>query len=174
MDPKLKQWIEIFKRDTSLSAEHSDRDTCGYLSSESSRMTRLGTAKVCCLCSAPPEKSMQLQGWCPRSPLWNLGSVQSISLCLYLPLPVCFSVFPCGWVHQRLRNCPTSKLLRACTSEVHPTSPPGFCWTFYTRSTFVLSELILMYSCLHQCVSKSYVPISNQPCSRLHRFLAAF
>lgn len=95
------------------------------------------------LCSAPPEKSVQLQGWGQRGPLWDLGRVQSICLCLCLclsaglclPLAVCLQEFT--------RDCRSS--LNCC------------CWALlkfllhlhiWHHATLVLSELILIYLCL--------------------------
>lgn len=66
-------------------------------------MTSLRMNKVCCLCSAPPEKSMQLQGWGHRSPLWDLGRVnQSPSASIFPSLLP--SLFIYVRVHQRLQN----------------------------------------------------------------------
>lgn len=108
-ESKAQMLNKISVRYISTSASHTDRDSCGKLSSESNRVTRSRMAKVCCLCSAPPEKSMQLQGWGQRSPLWDLSGVQSISLSLSLSLLASTSFLTCvsAGVHQRLQNLPS-------------------------------------------------------------------
>ena len=111
--------------------------------------------------AAQPEKSMQLQGWGPKCPLWNLGRIQSISLLLSLCLPLCLS-YQCV-CRNSLETAESLlfKLRQACTSEVSLASI-RFGLKLYTHCTFVLSELILIYSCLHQWMSKGNVLISDQ------------
>lgn len=82
--------------------------------------------------AAPPEKSMQLQGLDLSNPLWNLGKVQSISLCLSL-FSACLSIFPYLCVCRSSPETAVSPATFRCGLKL------------YTRSTFVLSELILIF-----------------------------